>query len=136
MIDLIILTGPNHTQLLQTHYDIKIIIMNAYRQKSSADAEAILESGISTLDALTSSLAAFPYQGSDALSTAESAFVTTLGEGDVEKANDVVDAAYTVTRDALAMGTENVRTLERFVGLHVPQMGELLFLYIYIVGLI
>ena len=110
--------------------------MNAYRQKSSADAKAILESGISTLDALTSSLAAFPYQGSNALSTAESAFVTTLGEGDVEKANDVVDAAYTVTRDALAMGTENVRTLERFVGLHVPQMGELLFLYIYIVGLI
>lgn len=98
--------------------------MEAYRKKSAADAKAILESGVSTLDALASSLAALPFKGNNALSQAESAFVATLGEGDVEKANDVVDAAYKVTRDALSMGLENARTLERFVALHVPQMGE------------
>ena len=43
---------------------------------------------------------------------------------EVEKANEVVDAAYKVTRDALAMGADHTRVLERFVGLHVPQMGE------------
>jgi len=99
--------------------------MNAYRQKSAADAKAILESGISTLDALTSALSALPYKGNTALSSAESAFVTALTTGDVEKTNDVVDAVYKVTRDALADGSKNALTLERFVGLHVPQMGEL-----------
>ena len=98
--------------------------MNAYRQKSSADAKAILESGISTLDALTSSLAGLPYKGNDALSNAESAFVTTLGGEGCEKSNDVVEATYKVARDAFAMGSDNIRTLERFVGLHIPQMGE------------
>lgn len=100
--------------------------MNAYRKKSAADARAILESGVATLDALTSSLASMPYTGNDALSKAESAFVAALGaEGaDVEKANEAVDAAYKVTRDALAMGSEQARTLERFVNLHVPQMED------------
>lgn len=94
--------------------------MNAYRQKSAAEAKAILESGIATLDALTSSLSGMPYKGSDVMSQAETAFMTC----EVEKANEVVDAAYKVTRDALAMGAANTRVLERFVGLHVPQMGE------------
>merc|ERR1712127_971160 len=44
--------------------------------------------------------------------------------GDVEKTNDVVDAVYKVTRDALADGSKNARTLERFVALHVPQMED------------
>lgn len=98
--------------------------MDSYRKKTSADAKAILESGVSTLDALTSSLAALPYKGNDALSQAESSFVATLGEGDVEKENEVVDAAYKVTRDALSMGSAHARTLERFVALHVPQMED------------
>jgi len=97
--------------------------MDAYRKKSSADARAVLESGIPTLDALTSSLAALPYKGNDALSQAESAFVASLG-GDVEKANEVIDAAYKVTRDALSMGSDQARVLERFVGLHIPQMED------------
>merc|ERR1712194_840145 len=41
-----------------------------------------------------------------------------------EKANGVVDAAYKVTRDALCMGAEHARVLERFVGLHIPQMED------------
>lgn len=94
--------------------------MNAYRQKSAADAKAVLESGIATLDALTSSLSGMPYKGSDVMSQAETAFMTC----EVEKANEVVDAAYKVTRDALAMGADNARVLERFVGLHVPQMED------------
>lgn len=98
--------------------------MNAYRQKSAADAKSILKSGVKTLDALTSSLTALPYKGSGALSQAESAFVAALASGDVEKPNEAVDKAYVVTRDALAMGAEHTRTLERFVGLHVPQMED------------
>lgn len=98
--------------------------MDSYRKKSAADAKSILESGISTVDSLTSSLAAFPYKGNDALSQAESAFVATLGEGDVKNANEVVDAAYKVTRDALFKGSDNMRVLERFVGLHIPQMED------------
>ena len=95
--------------------------MNAYRQKSSAEAKAILESGVSTLESLTSALTGMPYRGDNALSQAESAFVATATD-DVEKANDVVDAAYRVTRDALANGARDTRVLERFVALHVPQM--------------
>ena len=102
--------------------------MDSYRKKSSKDAKAILESGASNLDAITSALSAMPYQGTTGLSQAESAFVAMIGGGDVEKANDVVDAAYTVTRDALAMGSAHTRTLERFVGMHIPQMGECLCL--------
>ena len=59
--------------------------MNAYRQKSAAEAKAILESGIATLDALTSSLSGMPYKGSDVMSQAETAFMTC----EVEKANEV-----------------------------------------------
>jgi len=98
--------------------------MDSYRKKSATDAKSILESGITTLDALTSSLVAMPYKGNEAISQAESAFVATLSEGDVEKENGVVDAAYKVTRDALCMGSENIRVLERFVGLHIPQMED------------
>ena len=65
-----------------------------------------------------------PYKGQDALSAAESSFVATLGGGDVEKTNDILDATYASVRNALAMGSEHARVLERFVGLHVPQMGE------------
>jgi len=98
--------------------------MNSYRKKSAADAKSILASGISTLDAITSSLGSLPYKGNDALSQAESAFVATLREGDVEKANEVVDAAYKLTRDALSMASQQTRVLERFVAVHVPQMED------------
>eukprot|EP00581_Thalassiosira_minuscula_P007598 CAMPEP_0183703318 /NCGR_PEP_ID=MMETSP0737-20130205/1103_1 /TAXON_ID=385413 /ORGANISM="Thalassiosira miniscula, Strain CCMP1093" /LENGTH=254 /DNA_ID=CAMNT_0025930047 /DNA_START=44 /DNA_END=808 /DNA_ORIENTATION=+ len=98
--------------------------MDSYRAKSVASAKSILESGVSTLDALTTALEAFPYKGSNAVSEAEAAFVTAIGEGDITKANEVVDAAYKVTRDALCTGAENTRVLERFVGLHIPQMED------------
>ncbi|KAL9178889.1 hypothetical protein ACHAXT_011862 [Thalassiosira profunda] len=91
---------------------------DSYRTKSSADAKAVLSGGVATLDALTSSLAGMAYSGPDALSKAETAFVAALGDGDVEKPNEAVDAAYKVTRDALRMGAEQTRVLERFVGLH------------------
>jgi len=95
--------------------------MDSYRKKSATDAKSILKSGITTLDALTSSLVAMPYKGHDAVSKAESAFCKS---GDVEKENEVVDAAYKIARDALCMGSENIRVLERFVGLHIPQMED------------
>lgn len=98
--------------------------MDSYRKKSAKDAKSILDSGVATLDALTSSLAAMPHKGANAMSQAESAFVAAFSGGNVEQANGVVDAAYAVTRDALCMGAENVRVLERFVGLHVPQMED------------
>jgi len=98
--------------------------MDSYRKKSATDAKSILDSGVSALDALTSSLVAMPYKGNEAMSQAESSFVATLGEGGVEKANGAVDAAYKVTRDALSMGSANIRVLERFVGLHIPQMED------------
>lgn len=98
--------------------------MDNYRKKSAIEAKAILESGISTLDALTSALSSMPYNTSaaGAISQAESTFIVMIGTGDVEKANDVVDAAYKVTRDALVLGSAQTRTLERFVGLHIPQV--------------
>lgn len=99
--------------------------MDAYRKKSATEAKAILESGITTLDQLTSALATMPYYtGGAGLSHAESAFVAMIGGDDVHKSNDVVDAAYKVTRDALAMGMVHTRTLERFVGLHIPQVED------------
>lgn len=76
-----------------------------------------------TLDALTSSLAALPFSGNDASSQAESAFVAAL-EADVDKANEVIESTYKVTRDALAMGSAQTRVLERFIGLHIPQMED------------
>lgn len=95
--------------------------MDSYRKKSAADAKSVLESGIADLDALTSSLVAMPYKGRDAVSKAEAAFCKS---DDVEKENEEVDAAYKVVRDALCMGSENIRVLERFVGLHIPQMED------------
>ena len=76
--------------------------MDAYRRKSAADAKSILESGVKTLDALTTTLAALPFSGNDASSQAESAFVASL-QADVEKANEVVESTYKATRDALAI---------------------------------
>lgn len=98
--------------------------MNSYRKKSFADAKSILKSGTSTLDAIADALAALPYKGNGALSQAESSFVAAIAKGDVEKTNSVVDDAYKVTRDALSLGAEHTRVLERFVGLHVPQMED------------
>ena len=106
------------------HHNIVTIIMDNYRKKSAIEAKAILESGISTLDALTSALSSMPYNttaAAGAISQAESAFIATIG-GDVEMANGVVDAAYKITRDALVLGSAHTRTLERFVGLHIPQV--------------
>jgi hypothetical protein len=104
--------------------------MDNYRKKSAIEAKAILESGISTLDALTLALSSMPYTTSTVaaggtMSQAESAFIAMIGSStgdDVTKANDVVDAAYKVTRDALVLGSAHTRTLERFVGLHIPQV--------------
>lgn len=98
--------------------------MDSFRRKSAAEAKSILESGSSTLESLVMSLDALPYKGAGSFSKAESAFVASLGDGDVEKPNDVVDAAYTTTRDALSTCAEHVRVLERFIGLHVPQMED------------
>jgi hypothetical protein len=102
-----------------------ISTLDSHRKQSSVDAKAILTSGVPTLDALTSALDAMPFRGNDALSTAESSFVATFLGGDVEQPNEVVDAAYVSVRNALVMGAEHTRVLERFVGLHVPQMGEI-----------
>ena len=99
--------------------------LDSYRKQSSVEAKAILTSGVPTLDALTSALDAMPFRGNDALSTAESSFVATFLGGNVEQPNEVVDAAYVSVRNALVMGAEHTRVLERFVGLHVPQMGEI-----------
>ncbi|KAL3827513.1 hypothetical protein ACHAXA_003782 [Cyclostephanos tholiformis] len=98
--------------------------MDSYRKKSSSDAKYILESGIDTLGALTTALTMMPYEGTggSGLSQLESDFVAMIGAGDIEKPNRVVDDAYKITRDALAMASAHTRTLERFVGLHIPQM--------------
>lgn len=111
-------------QISYQHLKTMTSALSSYRKQSSVDAKAILNSGVPTLDALTSALAAMPFVGHDALSTAESSFVATLLGGDVEQPNKVVDDAYVSVRNALAMGAEHTRVLERFVGLHVPQMGE------------
>ncbi len=42
----------------------------------------------------------------------------------MEKSNDVVDGLYVVVRDALVKAIGNIRVLEKFIGLRVPQMGE------------
>ena len=68
--------------------------------------------------------------GAVGVSQAESAFIAMIGSDDV-KSNDVVDAAYKVTRDALALGSAHTRTLERFVGLHIPQV-EVRYIYLYL----
>lgn len=43
----------------------------------------------------------------------------------MENSNDVVDGLYKIVRDALVLGIGNIRVLEKFIGLRVPQMGEL-----------
>mmetsp|Transcript_16799 Transcript_16799/g.35094 ORF Transcript_16799/g.35094 Transcript_16799/m.35094 type:complete len:260 (+) Transcript_16799:158-937(+) len=102
--------------------------IKAHREKSLADAKEILESGLTTLDALSVTLSTLPYHtGGDSLSKAEAAFVAALSGNDgadVEKANDVVDAAYKAARDALCLGCEHVRIFERFIGLHCPKMED------------
>lgn len=45
----------------------------------------------------------------------------------MEKSNDVVDGLYTIVRDALVMAIGNIRVLEKFIGLRVPQMGECIY---------
>jgi len=75
-----------------------------------------------TATTIASSLSsASPYK---TISEAETAFITAIGS-DVTASNNVVDALYTIVRDALVMGIANIRLLEKFIGLRVPQMGEL-----------
>ncbi len=95
----------------------------ALRTESSTAAKSILSSGVDTLTSLTAALSsAAPYAD---ISSAETAFVAAIGSGgDVEKSNDVVDGLYTIVRDALVMAIGNIRVLEKFIGLRVPQMGE------------
>ena len=93
----------------------------ALRTESSTAAKSILSSGVDTLTSLTAALSsAAPYAD---ISSAETAFVAAIGS-DVEKSNDVVDGLYTIVRDALVMAIGNIRVLEKFIGLRVPQMGE------------
>ena len=110
------------TLFLQIHR--RMSTLQIHRKKSADEAKSILRDGLATLESLHTSLASLPYSGgANASSQAEAAFVSSLGE-DVEKSNEVVDNAYNVVRDALVMGCEHVRVLERFIGLHVPQMGK------------
>ncbi|KAL3757838.1 hypothetical protein ACHAWU_006146 [Discostella pseudostelligera] len=96
---------------------------DSYRKQSAADAKAILDNGVPTLEALASALASMPYTGPDALGAAETAFASVdVFTVDVNKPNAVVDSTYTTVRNSLASAAENIRVLERFVGLHVPQM--------------
>ncbi len=96
--------------------------ISALRTESSTAAKSILSSGVDTLTSLSSALStACPYTD---ISSAEAAFVAAIGS-DVEKSNDVVDGLYKIVRDALVLGIGNIRVLEKFIGLRVPQMGEL-----------
>lgn len=98
--------------------------LQKYRAQSASDAKLILESGLTTLESISSALAATaPYQGPTALSAAEEAFVASISS-DVEAPNATVDAIYKTTRDACTTARDNIRTLERFIGLHVPQMED------------
>jgi hypothetical protein len=95
-----------------------------HRIKSATDAKSILESGVSTLESLSSALATTaPHTGPTALSAAEAAFLASISTN-VESPNATVDALYTATRDACNMSTSHIRTLERFIGLHIPQMED------------
>lgn len=98
--------------------------IQSHRLKSANEAKGILQSGPTFLDALSSSLASStPYKGSTVLSTAEEAFFKTISSN-VESSNAAVDALYKSTRDACIAASSNIRTLERFIGLHVPQMED------------
>jgi len=98
--------------------------LQKYRTQSAKDAKTILESGLTTLDSFASALSASaPYQGPTALSTAETAFLATISTN-VELSNEIVDTLYKTTRDACVLATSNIRTLEHFIGLHIPQMED------------
>ena len=91
------------------------------RKSSTTAAKSILSNGVETLTTLSASVsAATPHAN---VTSAESAFVAAIST-DVTAANDTVDALYKIVRDALTMGIENIRALEKFIGLRVPQMGE------------
>ena len=95
--------------------------ISALRTESSTASKAVLSSGVDTLTSLSAALStAAPYAD---ISSAESAFVAAIG-ADVEKSNDVVDGLYTIVRDALVAAIGNIRILEKFIGLRVPQMGK------------
>ena len=99
----------------------------ALRTESTTAAKSILSSGVDTLTSLSTALStASPYSD---ISSAEAAFVAAIGS-DVEESNDVVDGLYKVVRDALVMGIANIRVLEKFIGLRVPQMGELSYYHV------
>lgn len=75
---------------------------------------------------MSAALSSAPY-GAGELSKAEAEFVekmTANGGADVEAPNAAVDSMYAVTRDFLSTGCNNIRTLERFIGLHHPQMED------------
>ena len=98
--------------------------IQSHRIKSANEAKDILQSGPTFLEALSASLASStPYTGSAVLSTAEEAFLTTISSN-VESHNATVDALYKSTRDSCITAASNIRTLERFIGLHVPQMED------------
>ena len=91
------------------------------RKSSTTIAKSILSNGVETLTTLSASVSgATPHAN---VTSAESAFVATIST-DVTAANDTVDGLYKIVRDALTMGIENIRALEKFIGLRVPQMGE------------
>jgi len=91
------------------------------RKSSTTAAKSILSNGVDTLTTLSASVtAATPHAN---VTSAESAFVAAIST-DVTAANDTVDGLYKIVRDALTMGIENIRALEKFIGLRVPQMGE------------
>jgi hypothetical protein len=111
-------------QTLHPHPTTFTMTLQKYRTQSATEAKAILESGFSTLESLSSVLTSSArYQGPTALSAAESAFVASIST-DVEGPNATVDGLYKATRDACIMASSNIRTLERFIGLHVPQMED------------
>ena len=94
--------------------------LSALRTESSEEVKAILDSAIETIKSLSEA-----YTGTHAdISSTEAAFVTALA-GDVEVANEDVDTLYKTVREALCGVIGNISTLERFIGLRIPQMGEL-----------
>lgn len=100
--------------------------LNAIRSKSAEDAKSIVSSGVSALESMSAALSSAPYGAGD-LAKAEAEFVEKMsanGGADVETPNAAVDALYAATRDFLSTGCDNVRTLERFIGLHHPQMED------------
>eukprot|EP01082_Thalassiosira_pseudonana_P012682 g11441.t1 g11441 contig5:866206-866985(-) len=99
-------------------------LVSSYRTASSTDAKSLLNAGPATLADLTSILASAPHSASS-LSDAESAFAALLASSSsVEQTNATVDTLYNSVRSALSTGVSQIRTLERFVMLHIPQMED------------